>query len=653
MVVLLFLAGLSHAQPQNDRPVFRSTTAAVTVDVVVRDRHGGPVGGLTKADFEILEDGIAQDVLSVESRSTGVATYDDAGRVQPSVQGDGLQGLVALVFDQMTTQSRKSAIDAAGSMVDSIPVDDYIGVFTMDLRWTVHSGFTRDRETLRRALTDVLKTPSVSPLTMLGGGVAETNGPPGRHMTADAALASDMRRRLDDPKELDNYAGAQAASLTDIITRLAHFPGRKSIVLFSEGLAASPRLEAVVARALAENVTVYAVNTSGLTTNSRVVPTTRDVDKRELTSSSRRGRESWRYGFLEKDPTGGLAPLAAHTGGFLVANTNDLLAALASINLDRRSYYVVGYSSSNPSVDNSTRQIDVRVKRAGVSVRARTSYLASVPEAERESIEERALAALTKAPRPRDFEFRVQAFRTPKPKRLHLVSVVLEVPADALVYDERTSQKKYSGELTVFTRLVTTSTVVAAQSQVYELTGDLPRLPAFKRRPLASLRTMTAPPGTYRLEVVLEDTVSGRTSTSELAITADDDGAVAVGDLVMVGGVSRASSKRANEHPFGSGRTIVTPTLIDGVQRASRDRVPFAVSLVGSGRLDGQLTVDGASGRVATFPVAFQIPPKEGGLIGLVDLPIGRFASGTYKVELRINDGTRHIARQTTFTLQQ
>ena len=166
VVVLLFLAGLPHAQPQNDRPVFRSTTAAVTVDVVVRDRHGGPVGGLTKADFEILEDGIAQDVLSVESRSTGVATYDDAGRVQPSVQGDGLQGLVALVFDQMTTQSRKSAIDAAGLMVDSIPVDEYIGVFTMDLRWTVHSGFTRDREALRRALTDVLKTPSVSPLTM-------------------------------------------------------------------------------------------------------------------------------------------------------------------------------------------------------------------------------------------------------------------------------------------------------------------------------------------------------------------------------------------------------------------------------------------------------------------------------------------------------
>jgi VWFA-related protein len=653
VVVLLFLAGISDAQPQDERPVFRSTTAAVTVDVVVRDRHGRPVVGLTKDDFEIMEDGIAQDVISVESRSTGAATSGDAGRAHPSVQGDGLQSLVAMVFDQMTTQSRKGAVDAASSMIDSIPHDEYVGVFTMDLRWTVHAGFTRDRAALLRALTDVLKTPSVSPLSTLTVGVAESNDPPGRPATADARLASETRQRLDNPTELENYSGAQAASLTDIITRLARFPGRKSILLFSEGLAASPRLEAVVARALAENVTVYAVNTSGLTTSNRVVPPARDVDKRELTSSSRRGRESWRYGFLELDSTGGLGPLAAHTGGFLVANTNDLSAALNSINLDRRSYYVLGYSSSNPSLDSTKRQIDVRVKRPDLSVRARTSYLASMPEAERESVENRALAALTRTPRPRDFEFSVRAYRTPKPNRLHLISVVLEVPADALVYNEQTSQKKYAGELTVFIRLVTTSTVVAAQSQVYELTGDLARLPAFKRRPLAYLRTMTVTPGTYRLEVVLEDTVSGRTSTSELAITSDVGGTVAVGDLVMVGEVSRASPKRATEHPFGWGRTIITPNLRDRVERVSRDRVPFAVSLVGSGRLDGQLTLEGPLGRVAQIPVTFQVPPKDGGMIGLVDLPIGRLAPGNYKVGLTINDGHRHIERQTHFTLQQ
>ena len=97
----------------------------------------------------------------------------------------------------------------------------------------------------------------------------------------------------------------------------------------------------------------------------------------QLTSSSRRGKESWRYGFLEMDPTRGLGPLAGHTGGFLVANTNDLTKALASITADRRSYYLLGYSSSNPVLDGSTRQIEVRVKRPGLSVRARTGYVAA------------------------------------------------------------------------------------------------------------------------------------------------------------------------------------------------------------------------------------------------------------------------------------
>jgi len=36
-------------------PVFRSTTRMVTVDVVVKDKHGHPVQDLTAQDFQVFE----------------------------------------------------------------------------------------------------------------------------------------------------------------------------------------------------------------------------------------------------------------------------------------------------------------------------------------------------------------------------------------------------------------------------------------------------------------------------------------------------------------------------------------------------------------------------------------------------------------------
>src|SRR4030081_6892 len=50
------------AVPERVRQSYTTTTTAILVDVVVRDRKGRPVTDLSAADFDVAEDGVPQKV---------------------------------------------------------------------------------------------------------------------------------------------------------------------------------------------------------------------------------------------------------------------------------------------------------------------------------------------------------------------------------------------------------------------------------------------------------------------------------------------------------------------------------------------------------------------------------------------------------------
>ena len=81
--------------------------------------------------------------------------------------------------------------------------------------------------------------------------------------------------------------------------------------------------------------------------------------------------------------------LAVNTDGFAVMNDNDLDRNLRRISDDLSAYYLLGYSSTNTKLDGKFRSISVSVKRPGVTVRARRGYRAAT----KEEIEARAATA--------------------------------------------------------------------------------------------------------------------------------------------------------------------------------------------------------------------------------------------------------------------
>ncbi len=79
---------------------------------------------------------------------------------------------------------------------------------------------------------------------------------------------------------------------------------------------------------------------------------------------------------LRMDPSSGLGELADKTGGFLIQNTNDLRGGFTRIESDMRNYYMLTYVPKNDTFDGKFREINVKVKRGGVSVHSRKGYYA-------------------------------------------------------------------------------------------------------------------------------------------------------------------------------------------------------------------------------------------------------------------------------------
>ncbi|MFI5078525.1 MAG: VWA domain-containing protein, partial [Vicinamibacteria bacterium] len=158
-----------------------------------------------------------------------------------------------------------------------------------------------------------------------------------------------------------------------LVEVLDGYVGRRAIVLFSEGLAVPeviPRLELVTDAAAPAHVSFYTIDAAGLRVTGPPSPAARRLTADELSSVSSPARLAPSR-IPEMDPSRGLRPLAELTGGLYVTDTNDLRRALARVDADRRSYYVMAYraGSEGPA---GPRAIEVRVNRPNTLVRART-----------------------------------------------------------------------------------------------------------------------------------------------------------------------------------------------------------------------------------------------------------------------------------------
>ena len=219
---------------------------------------------------------------------------------------------------------------------------------------------------------------------------------------ATAALAQMESRMLTnfEALERDQQGYSQVNSLFAIIEALRPLPGRKSVVLFSEGVSIPPAVlrlfTGVIDAANRANVSIYTMDAAGLRAESELAKirdqvneaaeawsaVVRIVVKRDWERAIVEGSRAKR-GRLAAGSAHRLGELAQDTGGQLFENTNNLRTGFDRLESDLRNYYLLGYT---PSQRDLRRQVpDDRGPREATwsDVAARKGYSPCVIRAER------------------------------------------------------------------------------------------------------------------------------------------------------------------------------------------------------------------------------------------------------------------------------
>jgi VWFA-related protein len=367
----LFLAAGAHAQKKNAPPasatggdsVFSSDSRLVLIDSIVTDKKGAYIGDLTQKDFKVREDGKEQNL-------TGFSYLADGA-------DDDQKHYLVFLFDDSTVPqtdqhyARDAAIRFIGTNAGP---NRLMSVVEFDKALRVTQNLTDDVEKLKQAVTAAKFS------------LALTQAP---------VVVNRIIRPGNDT------ANTLPGALRNLAEGLAKVHGRKTILLFSEGLSVNHDvMKPAIEECNRSNVAIYPVDIRALSGAGQAKGLSLGAaDSGRYMPGNLPGPNS---DLSVQSPSDALYGLAQGTGGFVVSGPGKLPDDLDRIGKEQSRYYVLAYLPANPSQRGVCHTIKIEVDRGGANVRARTSYCDAVtPE------------VVTGTPTERDLEARLNANATP------------------------------------------------------------------------------------------------------------------------------------------------------------------------------------------------------------------------------------------------
>ncbi|HWS98690.1 MAG TPA: VWA domain-containing protein [Pyrinomonadaceae bacterium] len=423
-------AGAQQQDEADDADVVRISTNLVQVDAVVTDKDGRQVTDLRPEEVEVLEDDRPQKITNFTYVSTGAPAPQPVASSPPApsspaaaappvrLKREQVRRTIALVVDDlgMSFESTAFVRRALKNFVDTqMQPDDLVAIIRTSAGVGALQQFTSDRRQLYAAIERVRWYPmgrgSISAFAPIERDDLALHANSAQERAADLARAAQDARRESEEEFSQSreefFAVGTLGAVGFVVRSLGDLPGRKSVLLFSDGFllfgknktrvrndsggggrpgvkgeGASTIQNARVLESLRRltdeanraSVVIYTMDSRGLqtlTTNAQ--DSTSDYSPAQL--EQRLFDRSQNF----FDTQSGLEYMARLTGGFAIRNANDLGRGIRSVLDDQSGYYLIGYRPDESTFDASGgrgkfHKVTLNVKRAGLRVRSRSGF---------------------------------------------------------------------------------------------------------------------------------------------------------------------------------------------------------------------------------------------------------------------------------------
>jgi len=513
-VAFFFLLATSAAYAQVKETI---DVHLVEVPVTVVDRAGNPIRGLTATNFELFDRGAKRPISNFDAIDLASEGARTTSPLNPSARRNWI-----LLFDLSfsSPMGRAKAQEAAKNFIArGMGLRDLAAIATIDVErgFRMVTSLTTDRNLLGAAIANPSNFVSSDPLRIAGGsGITEMVSPDAAIRAAAANDRSDsaLDIALGEKRQNDQFDRSrierQLHLLSDFGRTLRVLPGRKQVILFTEGF--DPRLvrgrDAHASAEEQEDLNQASAGNTWRVDNDARFGSSMSLTLLEEMARSLRGSDVVLHAVdiqgvrVQSDENGArinsndaLHLLSAPTGGEVFKNSNDINADLEKMLRAQDMVYVLGFRAP-ASNDGKFRELKVRVTGVpGARAFHRAGYYSSGAESALERSLSNAEIVLNDIVQN---DIQVAALAAPFPAKggSSRVPMIVDIGAEGLVRDAKT--KDVIAEIYVY---AFDDQGIVRDRSFQRLTIDTAKLAGHNG--IKYFPTLSLPPGKYALKTLV------------------------------------------------------------------------------------------------------------------------------------------------------
>ncbi len=706
-----FSAGVPPAQ-ENEAPTIRTTTSEVLLDFVVRDKHANIIRDLRPNEVQVFEDGVSQSLRHFEfydGRAEAQAPAAPATAAvltpvpaavaptnapPPTVNEVRDMSVVSVVISNLDPRGRALTVNAMRDFAkNDLGPNTYVGVFTLGeggLRYL--QPYTNDaakisaavEKAASNALGGQLESIDSNALGFGGLGAVTESVTPAAQLApyggAKTGLPSNPFGGLALVNEMhDVYMGSMMylSPLRSLVDAQAQIPGRKVMLLFSPGILVHTDtvefLHSIISAANRANVSIYAVDTRGITTYSTLGDSRRRLAAAANASMNMQlakvngGDQSVTPDqaiamevaetSIHSDTRGNMQELAEGTGGALLPDTLNLREPIREAIESARTHYEATYAPANTALDGSFRKIEVKVTRPGATVFARSGYYAVPLMSGRQvyPFEVATLKAINTQPDLHQFDFNATTLEFRPGSVRNQYAFVFQAPTRGLTVTE---DKDWAKVHVCVTALIKDSKGQIVDKISKDIAYDLPiaRKAEMEQGTVNFAAPFFLAPGHYTIDTAAVDRQSMRASVSRSTLDVEQDSGFAMSDVSAARRVDEIQGPVNPFDPLESRGATITPELGNVVTPDTGGALEFYAVAYPQAPVDAPVNVSfeiyQAGKLVMKSPPSPVLPDTNGAASILAKLPAGKLqAGGHYEADVLFQYKGERLMKKVNFTL--